>query len=73
MDEHRRHIYLGEPDEDLIDGLEPDQLVAAMDRPVSRRLLSPAVAAGLWILRILLLLVTALVVYAFVVGVVRGA
>jgi len=73
MDEHRRHIYLGEPDEDLIDGLEPDQLVSAMDLPVPRRHFSRAVSAGLWALRIFLLFVTALVIYAFVAGVVRSS
>jgi hypothetical protein len=73
MDEHRRHIYLGEPDEDLIEALEPDQLVSAMDLPVSRRQLSRVVSAGLWALRVFLIVVTALVVYAFVAGVVRGA
>lgn len=73
MDEHRKHVFVGEPDEDLIEGLEPDQLVSAMDRPVARRHLGRGVSAGLWVLRVALLVVTGLVVYAFVVGVVRGA
>lgn len=73
MDEHRRHIYLGEPDEDLIEALEPDQLVSAMDLPVPRRRLSRATSAGLWVLRVFLVLVTGLVVYAFVSGVIHGA
>ena len=73
MEDHRRHIYLGEPDEDLIEALEPDQLVSAMDQPVDRRHLGRGVSAGLWALRLFLLLVTGLVVYAFVAGVVRGA
>lgn len=72
MEEHRRHIYVGEPDEDLIEALEPDQLVSAMDLPVPRRPLSRAVSAALWALRVFLVLVTALVVYAFVAGVARG-
>ena len=72
MDEHRRHIYVGEPDEDLIEALEPDQLVSAMDLPVARRRLSSAMSAGLWALRVFLVLVSALVVYAFVSGVLRG-
>lgn len=72
MDEHRRHIYVGEPDEDLIEALEPDQLVSAMDLPVARRRLSHAMSAGLWALRVFLVLVSALVVYAFVSGVLRG-
>ena len=72
MDDHRRHIYVGEPDEDLIEALEPDQLVSAMDLPVARRRLSRAMSAGLWALRVFLVLVSALVVYAFVSGVLRG-
>ncbi len=72
MDEHQRHIYQGEPDEDLIEGLEPDQLVSAMYRPVPRRRLQPRVVAALWALRVFLLVVTAAVVYAFIAGVAGG-
>ncbi|HEX4214613.1 MAG TPA: hypothetical protein VIA06_14950 [Candidatus Dormibacteraeota bacterium] len=73
MDEgHRRHIYEGEPDEDLIDALEPDQLDDAMNAPLPRRRLGPWARAGLWALRVFVLGVTALVAYAFVVSIVRG-
>lgn len=71
--EHQRHLYVGEPDEDLIEALEPDQLVEAVDVPVPRRQLGRGATAGLWGLRILLLSVAAMVVYVFVAGAVRGA
>lgn len=71
--DHRQHIFLGEPDEDLIESLEPDQLVSATHIAVPRRHLQGAVAAGLWALRIFLLAVTAMVIYVFVVGIARGA
>lgn len=73
MQEHQKHIFVGEPDDDLIRALEPDQLVAAVHKPVPRRRLSNRVQAGLWVLRIFLLIVSAAVVYDFVIGVVRGA
>jgi hypothetical protein len=73
MQDHKQHIYLGEPDEDLIESLEPDQLVLEMDKPVSRRRLSVATTAGLWALRVFLLTVTAMVIYAFVAGVINTA
>lgn len=69
--EHRRHLYAGEPDEDLIESLEPDQLVRAVNRPVPRRHLSRAGRVGLWGLRILLLATSAMVIYVFVLGAVR--
>jgi len=72
-DEHLRHLYVGEPDEDLIDGLEPDQLVNVMDLPVARRHLSRRVEALLWLLRVVLMALTAMVAFAFVVGVTRGS
>ena len=71
MQEHEKHIYLGEPDEDLIESLEPDQLVVEMDKPVARRRLSGTAIAGLWALRLFLLMVTAMVIYAFVAGVIN--
>ena len=71
-DIHQQHIYLGEPDEDLIESLEPDQLVSAMNLPVPRRELSRSTSVGLWALRLFLLGVSGLVVYVFVVGIVKG-
>jgi hypothetical protein len=71
MQDHQQHIYLGEPEEDLIESLEPDQLVIEMDKPVSRRRLSGLTTAGLWALRLFLLTITAMVIYAFVAGVIN--
>jgi hypothetical protein len=70
--DHHSHLYLGEPDEDLIESLEPDQLVRAVDQPVPRRRLSRAGRVGLWGLRLWLLVVTGMVIYVFAVGVIRG-
>lgn len=64
--EHQRHLYEGEPDEDLIEALEPDQLVHAMDRPLPRRRLGAWAEAGLWALLLFVLAMSALVVYTFV-------
>ncbi|MHB8613480.1 MAG: hypothetical protein ACYDAL_13780 [Candidatus Dormibacteraceae bacterium] len=69
--DHRQHIYLGEPDEDLIESLEPDQLVAEMDKPVPRMRLSSRAVVGLWALRVFLLAISGMVVYAFVAGVIN--
>jgi hypothetical protein len=68
---HRRHLYEGEPEEDLIAGLEPDQLEHAMERPVRRRRLSGRTQAGLWLLRIFVVAITGLVAYVFIVSVIR--
>jgi hypothetical protein len=71
--DHQQHIYLGEPDEDLIESLEPDQLVSAMDIAVPRRQFSRSLSVALWALRVFLLTVTAMVIYVFVIGVLKGA
>jgi len=71
MQDHQQHIYLGEPEEDLIESLEPDQLVVEMDRPVLRRRLSGYATAGLWVLRVFLLTVTGMVIYSFAIGVIN--
>jgi hypothetical protein len=73
QDIHRQHIYVGEPDEDLIESLEPDQLVSVMNLPVARRHMSRRLSIGLWGLRIFLFGVAGLVVYVFFAGVIRGA
>jgi hypothetical protein len=64
--EQERHIYEGEPDEDLIEALEPDQLVYAKDRRLPRRQLGTWAEAALWALRLFVLTMTALVGYVFV-------
>jgi hypothetical protein len=53
-------------DSELIDGLEPDQLVAASSIPLPLARLSRLWRIGLWALRFFTLLITALVVYTFV-------
>jgi hypothetical protein len=65
-EEHRRHIFEGEPDEDLIQGLEPDQLVEAMNLPLPRAHVGSALNAALWVLRFVLLALAAMAVYSFV-------
>jgi hypothetical protein len=65
-EEHRRHIFEGEPDEDLIEGLEPDQLVEVMNLPLPRAGVGPLAKAGLWVLRVILLMLAAMAVYSFV-------
>jgi len=66
------HIYLGEPDEDLIDDLEPDQLVSATEVAVARRRFGPGGRTGLWALRSFVLLMTLLMVYAFIAQIASG-
>lgn len=65
-DEHLRHLFEGEPDEDLVEALEPDQLVYARGRRLPQRALGGWAQAGLWALRLFVLATTALVVYTFV-------
>jgi hypothetical protein len=56
----------GHPDEELIQALEPDQLVSETSKPLPRYQLNRITNAALWLLRIFVLAMTALVVYAFV-------
>jgi hypothetical protein len=56
----------GHPDEELLFALEPDQLVAASSRPLPRYALSRAANLALWLLRGFVLIITALVVYTFI-------
>jgi hypothetical protein len=46
--------------------LERGQLVAETSRPVPRAVLSPRAAAGLWALRIFVVLVSLMVIYTFI-------
>lgn len=68
LPEHVRHLYEGEPDEDLIEALEPDQLVDAMEAKLPPVRLGGWTQAGLWTLRVFVLAMTGLVVYTFVAG-----
>ena len=70
-EEHVRHIFEGEPDEDLVEALEPDQLVYARDRRLPVRRLGGWAQAGLWALRIFVLITTGLVIYTFVLSLAR--
>jgi hypothetical protein len=57
------------PDEfpDLVEYLEPDQLVQAKRQyPVARKALSKRANAWLWALRVFAIVLTAMVVYTFV-------
>jgi hypothetical protein len=53
-------------EEELIMHLERDQFVAETSRPVSRATLSARATAGLWALRIFVVLVSLMVIYTFV-------
>jgi len=62
------HSTEAHADDELIEGLEPDQLVATMSTPLPRMKLSRGWVAFFWALRIFVLLLTAMVVAVFVVG-----
>ncbi len=47
--------------------LEPDQLVAERSRPLARAALGVRARVGLWALRVFSIVLSAMVVYAFVV------
>jgi hypothetical protein len=51
---------------ELVMFLEPDQLVVDKSRPVPRAQLTERANAGLWALRIFVLVVSAMVIYTFV-------
>ena len=53
-------------EEELIMDLERDQFVAETSRPVPRASLSPPATAGLWALRIFVVLVSLMVIYTFI-------
>ena len=56
----------GHPDDELIQALEPDQLVSETSKPLPRYQLNQIANVALWLLRIFVLLMTALVAYTFV-------
>jgi len=53
------------PDDELVMDLERDQLVAETSLPVAPAVLSAHARAGLWALRVFVLLVSAMVIYTF--------
>jgi hypothetical protein len=52
-------------DDELVMDLERDQFVAETSRPVARASLSPRATAGLWALRVFVVLVSLMVIYTF--------
>ncbi len=58
---------LDEDEEELIEHLERDQLVAETFRPVPPAVLGHAAVVGLWALRIFAVVVSAMVIYTFIV------
>jgi hypothetical protein len=53
-------------EDELIMNLERDQFVAETSRPVPRAELSARVTAGLWVLRVFVVLVSLMVIYTFI-------
>jgi hypothetical protein len=59
-------ITQGRLQDELIMDLERDQLVVETSRPVPRALLSQRAKAGLWALRVFVVLVSLMVIYTFI-------
>ena len=57
----------GHHESQLIESLEPDQLVAAVAKPLPRLHLSRPVRIALWAVRIFVLIISSLVAYTFIV------
>jgi type IV secretory pathway VirB3-like protein len=55
-----------EAEQQLIAYLEHDQLVADKTRPVARAGLTRRASVGLWLLRVFVVLVSAMVTYTFI-------
>jgi len=58
--------YSGRIEDELAGHLDRGQLVVETSRPVPRAVLTTRVATGLWLLRVVVLLASALVIYVFV-------
>ena len=54
------------PDHDPLTYLEPDQLQSNRNRPLPRALLNRRATAGLWALRVLVVVLSAMVIYTFI-------
>jgi hypothetical protein len=52
--------------DELIMDLERDQLVVETSRPVRKAALGPRARTGLWMLRVFVVLVSAMVIYTFI-------
>lgn len=66
MHRHDNHRPEGHLDSELIEGLEPDQLIETSSVPLPLLQLSHPWRIALWALRVFALLITTLVVYTFV-------
>jgi hypothetical protein len=55
-----------DPEEELIDHLERDQLVAETFRPVARAHMGRNAVAALWSLRVFAVIVSLMVIYTFI-------
>ncbi len=55
-----------EQQQELIEYLEYDQLVADKRRPVARARLSPRANLALWVLRVFVIVVSMMVIYTFI-------
>lgn len=66
------HQPAAHSESELVDALEPDQLAVAAGQPLPRLRLSQYAEVALWALRIFVLIVTGLVIYTFVVQLVRA-
>jgi hypothetical protein len=64
--EQAEPAHAHEDDNELIMSLERDQFVAETSKPVARAPLSARVSAGLWALRVFVVIVSAMVIYTFV-------
>jgi hypothetical protein len=64
LPQHRRPR--GPVDDELIWHLEREQLTAETSRPVPPAVLTTAAAAGLWALRVFVVVVSLMVIYSFV-------
>jgi hypothetical protein len=56
----------GEQAEELIMHLERDQIVAEKRRPLPRAHVGPRAVFALWVLRVFVVLVSAMVIYTFI-------
>jgi hypothetical protein len=59
-------LHEAQPEEGLINHLERDQLVSETFRPVPPARLGQSTVIGLWVLRVFVVLVSAMVVYTFI-------
>jgi hypothetical protein len=64
--EERDPRRAGRADDELVMHLERDQLVDATSRPLPRAALGARAAVALWALRVLVVVVSAMVLYVFI-------